>query len=118
MQILTSLLNYTYLGNLAWLNDVYATLPTILYAVLAVVGGAGTVYAIVLGVNLAKSESEDKRKTALSRLKNTIIGIAVLLVLVLFVNLLLPMILHAAFPDQVEESISIAVGLMNFKLTI
>ncbi len=115
MQILTSLLNYTYLGNLAWLNDVYATLPTILYAVLAVVGGAGTVYAIVLGVNLAKSESEDKRKTALSRLKNTIIGIAVLLVLVLFVNLLLPMILHAAFPEEVVDS---SIGLMNFKLTI
>lgn len=97
------LLDYIYSGNLAWLEDVYNTLPSILYAVLAVVGGAGTVYAIVLGINLAKSESDDKRKTASTRLKNTIIGVAVLLVLVLFINLLLPVILHAAFPNEVTK---------------
>lgn len=97
MSGLYSLLNITYIGNLSWLNDVYATLPTILYAILAVVGGAGTVYAIVLGVNLAKSESDEKRKTSSTRLKNTIIGVAVLLVLVLFINIFLPMILKACF---------------------
>lgn len=106
MQFLISLLNYTYQGNLSWLEDVYNTLPTILYAILAVVGGAGTVYAVILGVNLAKSETDDKRKTAATRLKNTIIGIAVLLVLVLFINLLLPEILHAAFPEYV-----VSIGL-------
>ena len=107
MQFLLSLLNYTYTGNLSWLEDVYATLPTILYAILAVVGGAGVVYSVILGVNLAKSETDDKRKTAATRLKNTIIGIAVLLVLVLFINLLLPEILHAAFPEEV-----LSVGLI------
>ncbi len=107
MQFLISLLNYTYTGNLSWLEDVYATLPTILYAILAVVGGAGVVYSVILGVNLAKSETDDKRKTAATRLKNTIIGIAVLLVLVLFINLLLPEILHAAFPEEV-----LSVGLI------
>jgi len=90
-----SLLGYTYSGNLAWLQDVYSVLPDILWAILATVGAAGTVYAIVLGVNLAKSESEDKRKAAANRMKNTIIGIAVLLVLVLFINVFLPMILYA-----------------------
>ena len=107
MQFLISLLNYTYTGNLSWLEDVYATLPTILYAILAVVGGAGVVYSVILGVNLAKSETDDKRKTAATRLKNTIIGIAVLLVLVLLINLLLPEILHAAFPEEV-----LSVGLI------
>ena len=107
MQFLISLLNYTYTGNLSWLEDVYATLPTILYAILAVVGGAGVVYSVILGVNLARSETDDKRKTAATRLKNTIIGIAVLLVLVLFINLLLPEILHAAFPEEV-----LSVGLI------
>ena len=97
------LLDYLYTGNLAWLEDVYNTLPNILYAILAVVGGAGTVYAIILGVNLAKSESDDKRKQASTRLKNTLIGVAVLLVLVLFINLLLPMILHAAYPNDVTK---------------
>ncbi len=98
-----NLLSYVYEGNLAWLEDVYNTLPNILYAILAVVGGAGTVYAIILGVNLAKSESDDKRKTASTRLKNTLIGVAVLLVLVLFINLLLPEILHAAYPNEVYD---------------
>lgn len=96
-----SLLNYTYTGSLAWLDDVYSTLPGILYAILALLGGAGTVYAIILGINLAKSDSDDKRKTASTRLKNTIIGVAVLLVLVLFINLALPEILHAVFPESV-----------------
>ena len=101
--ILNSLLNYTFSGNLAWLNDVYATLPTILWGILAAIGGAGTVYAIVLGVNLAKSETDDKRKTAANRIKNTIIGIGVLLLLVVFINVLLPLILKAIFPALVTD---------------
>lgn len=98
------LLDYVFSGNLAWLEDVYNTLPSILYAILAVIGGAGTVYAIILGINLAKSESDDKRKAASSRLKNTVIGVAVLLVLVLFINLALPEILYAAYPNEVAKT--------------
>lgn len=102
MQELTSLLNYVYIGTqLSWLNDVYDVLPPILYTILAVVGGAGSVYAIVLGVNLAKSESDDKRKTAASRMKNTIIGVVILLILVLFITLAIPEILRAAYPEYV-----------------
>lgn len=101
---MTSLiLGYKYTGNFAWLNDVYQVLPNILWTIMAVVGAAGTVYAIVLGVNLAKGETEDKRKTAATRIKNTIIGVAVLILLVVFINVLLPLILHAAFPDFVKE---------------
>lgn len=96
-----SLLNYTYGGGFAWLKDVYDVLPPILYSILAVVGAAGIVYSIVLGVNLAKSENDEKRKAAISRLRNTIIGVGVLLVLVLFINLGIPAILHAAFPEYV-----------------
>lgn len=83
-------------GGFSWLNEVYEYLPPILYAILGVVGAAGSIYAIILGVNLAKADSDDSRKTATTRLKNTIIGVAVLLVLVLFINVFLPMILVAA----------------------
>ena len=100
MQSISTLL-YKFIGNLAWLEDVYSTLPSILYAILAVVGGAGAVYSIVLGVNLAKSENEEKRKQALLRLRNTLAGVGVLLALVLFINLALPPILNAAFPEDV-----------------
>lgn len=94
-------LKYYYSGGFAWLNEVYDVLPFILYSILAVVGAAGIVYSIVLGVNLAKSENDEKRKAAISRLRNTIIGVGVLLVLVLFINLGIPAILHAAFPEYV-----------------
>ncbi len=96
-----SLLGYQYLGSLSWLNDLYASLPIILYTILAVLGGAGTVYAIILGINLAKSESEDARKNAQNRIKNTIVGVVVLLALVLFITLAIPEILHAAYPELV-----------------
>lgn len=94
------LIPYQFLGNYAWLNQVYDVLPTILYCILAIVGGAGTVYAVILGINLAKSDSDDARKKASERLKNTIIGIAVLLALVLFINLILPLILKAVLPKD------------------
>ena len=96
-----SLLGYQYLGSLSWLNDLYTSLPIILYTILAVLGGAGAVYAIILGINLAKSESEDARKNAQNRIKNTIVGVVVLLALVLFITLAIPEILHAAYPELV-----------------
>lgn len=105
MQFFISLLNgYQFTGQFSWLQDVYKTLPPILYTILAVVGGAGSVYAIVLGVNLAKSENDEKRKTAVARLRNTLIGVGILLVLVLFINLALPPILHAAFPNEIIKT--------------
>ena len=76
-------------------------MPDILWCILALIGGAGCVYAIILGVNLAKAESEDKRKNASTRLKNTLIGVAVILFLVLFINVLLPYILRGIWPKSV-----------------
>ena len=101
---LMSLLNFYYSGGFSWLEDVYNVLPPILYSILAVVGAAGLVYSIVLGVNLAKSENDEKRKAAISRMRNTIIGVGVLLVLVLFINLGIPALLHAFFPEYVTKT--------------
>ena len=99
--MMSSLLGYKYLGHLTFLNETYKVLPDILWLMLGFVGGAGCVYAIVLGVNLAKAESEDKRKQAATRLRNTLIGVVTLMLLVLFLNLLLPEILNAIWPDCV-----------------
>ena len=99
---LLSLLGYTYTGHLAFLNETYKVLPDILWAMLALIGGAGCVYAIILGINLAKADSEDKRKQASTRLRNTIIGVGTLLLLILFINVLLPLILKGIWPDLVS----------------
>lgn len=95
------LLGYKYYEHLAFLNETYKVLPDILWLMLGFVGGAGCVYAIVLGVNLAKAESDDKRKQAATRLRNTLIGVVTLMLLVLFLNLLLPEILRAIWPTCV-----------------
>ena len=66
-------------------------------------GGVGkTTVCANLGINLAKADSEDKRKQASTRLKNTIIGVGTLIMLVLFINVLLPLILSGIWPDLVE----------------
>ncbi len=91
------LLEEQWIGNLSWLNEVYQYLPSILYAILAIAGGAGAVYAIILGVNLAKSENDEKRRYAAYRIRNTLIGVGCLLVLVLFINLALPAILKKVY---------------------
>ncbi len=106
-------LSFKFLDKYEWLNEVYATLPTILYLILAAIGGAGIIYSIILGVNLAKADSEDARKKAVDRLKNTIIGVAVLLFLVLFINLLLPLILKAALPENMTENIALINPLLS-----
>ena len=92
---------YTFTGHLSFLNDTYNTLPQILWVMLGFVGGAGTVYAIILGINLAKSETDDKRKTASTRLKNTLLGVFTLLLLIVFLNVLLPLILRGIWPGNV-----------------
>ncbi len=116
-----------WVGNYSWLNDVYKTLPSILYAILAAVGGAGCVYSIILGVNLAKSENDEKRRYAAYRLRNTLIGVACLIVLVLFINIGLPALIKAIDPNSYgdpdkllnkpdDDSGSTASMIQNLKL--
>ena len=100
----STLLGYEFTGFLSWLNDTYKVLPEILWLMLAVVGGAGCVYAIVLGVNLAKAESEEKRKQASTRLRNTLIGVATLILLVVFIVVILPLILDICWPGLVTKT--------------
>ena len=47
-----------------WLNTVFDWLYPTLYAIMAVAGAAGAIYAIVLGINLASAEDQSKREEA------------------------------------------------------
>ena len=111
-------MGFKYYDHLTFLNETYKVLPDILWCILALIGGAGCVYAIILGVNLAKAESDDKRKQASTRLKNTLIGVAVILFLVLFINVLLPYILKAIWPDSVKEASSSITNFLKLTLNI
>ena len=84
--------------HFGWINYVYKYLEPTLWAIMAIVGAAGAIYAIVLGVNLARAEDQAKRDEAKKRLVTVLIAVAVTIALVLFFNLLLPYII-SAFSD-------------------
>ena len=88
--------------DFAWVASLFDYLGPILYAIMAVVAAAGAVYAIVLGVNLARAEDQSKRDEAKKRLITTLVAIAITVALVIFFNELFPMILNAFKPDNVN----------------
>jgi len=80
----------------AWVNKVYEVLEPMLWAIMAVVGAAGAIYAIILGVNLARAEDQSKRDEAKKRMIWTLLAIALTILLVVFFNTILPLIINAA----------------------
>lgn len=84
------------------MDDLFNVLYPILYAILAVVGAAGIIYAIVLGVNLARAEDQSKRDESKKRLITTLIAIVITVALVIFFNELFPMILEAFRPEDLD----------------
>lgn len=59
----------------------------IIVPLLILIGAAGTIYSIVLGVQYSKAESSDKREEAKKRLVNTIIGFVVVFVLLVVLRI-------------------------------
>ena len=101
LNFISSMLGYNWETNfpagsdLHWVAQVYKYLGPILYAIMAVVGAAGVIYSIVLGVQLAKAEDQSKRDEAKKRLITTVIAVAVTVVLIIFFNELFPLIIQA-----------------------
>jgi Na+-driven multidrug efflux pump len=57
---------------------------------LGIVGAAGTVFSIILGVKYAKAEEPQDREKAKQHLKNAIIGFVLIFVLILALTILMP----------------------------
>lgn len=83
----------------SWLNYLWKYLDPVLWAIMAIVAAAGAVYAIVLGVNLAKADDQSKREEAKKRLITVLIAVGVTIAFVLFFNLLVPYIIQAFSGD-------------------
>ena len=70
-----------------WVADILApilkVLDSLLLPVIIVLGTAGMIYGIVLGVQFAKAETADKREEAKKRMINAIIGIVIMLILLI-----------------------------------
>ena len=87
-----------------WVYEIVNAVYTILVPVLAVVAAAGVVWAIVLGVQMARADSTEKREEAKKRLIGLIVGIAIMVVLIIFFVTLFPTIMESLLPDKIIES--------------
>ena len=86
----------TWLDNTyGWVEKIYSAIMTILVPILAIVAAAGIVWAIVLGVQMARADSTEKREEAKKRLIGLVVGIVILVVLIIFFTTLFPTILKS-----------------------
>ena len=67
-------------------------LNAILWPAIALVGAIGTIYCIVLGVKLAKSDEAGSREKAKKDLIGAIIGFVAIFVLILGLKILMPIL--------------------------
>ena len=47
-----------------WVQNIVDAIDTLLYPLLVIVGAAGMIYAVVLGVQMARADSTEKREEA------------------------------------------------------
>ena len=71
-------------------NPVVDLINNLLGPVLAIVGAAGTIYCVVLGVKYARAEEPQDREKAKQHLKNAIIGFVLIFVLIVVLKRLMP----------------------------
>ena len=73
---------------------------------LIAVGAAGTAYAIILGVNLARAEDAEKREAAKKRLIWAVVGVVAIILICLILQMgmgpMIELILTPATPTQME----------------
>ena len=73
-------------------NKVKELIDSFRAPVLAIVGAAGGLYCILLGVKYAKAEEPQDREKAKAHLKNAIIGFVLIFVLIVALSYLLPVL--------------------------
>lgn len=79
-------------GAWSWVGAIVNAINKLLYPILILVGTAGVIYAIYLGVNLARADSADKQKEAKQRMINAIIGLVSIIALILLLKLFCQML--------------------------
>ncbi|MDD3397237.1 MAG: hypothetical protein PHR96_01685 [Clostridia bacterium] len=84
-------------GSWGWVATVVEAINQVLWPILIVVGAAGSIYAVIIGVNMARADSTEKREEAKKRLVNVIVGLAIIIALILFFQLFITVILPAFF---------------------
>ncbi len=69
---------------------IVALLNNLMTPLLAVVGAAGSLYCVILGVKFAKAGEPQEREKAKNALKNAIIGFVLIFILILALDIMMP----------------------------
>lgn len=96
----------TWYKNIVW--PIANALNIALGPILILLGSAGAIYAIVLGVNLSRAESADKREEAKKRLINFVVGIVAAIILLVLLKLLvnnIDSIIEWIKPDVIASTV-------------
>lgn len=72
-----------------WIYDVTDVINAVKWPLIILVAAAGSIYAIVLGVQMARADSTEKREEAKKRVINVLIGVAIAVGLTLLLSLLI-----------------------------
>lgn len=80
------------LGDFNWIYDVTDVINAVLWPLLIIIAAAGTIYAVVLGVNMARADSTEKREEAKKRVINVLVGMAIIVGLILLLKLFIGII--------------------------
>ena len=75
-------------------SPVIGLINSLLGPLLGIVGAAGAIYCVILGVKFAKAEEQQDREKAKHALKNAIIGFVLIFVLLLALKLLMPSLIN------------------------
>ena len=90
-------------GKFEFVGKILDVVKPVLYALMAVIGAAGAIYAVVLGVRLAKAEDASKREEEKKHLITVLIAVAVTVALMLFFTVMLDKILVAFLKPSDNE---------------
>jgi phosphotransferase system glucose/maltose/N-acetylglucosamine-specific IIC component len=71
-------------------NPIIVLIDSIMNPLLGIVGAAGVVYCVILGVQFAKAEEPQDREKTKGALKNAIIGFVIIFVLLLALKIMIP----------------------------
>ena len=74
------------------IQPVLDILNAVLWPAIAIVGSAGTIYCIFLGVKIAKSDEQNSREKAKKDLIGAVIGFALIFVLIVALRISMPIL--------------------------
>ena len=100
------------------LSKAFNIVSLVLWIILGIVGAGGAIYAIMLGIQLARAEDQGKRDDAKKHLVTVLVAVAVTLLLILFFTTLLPAIISAFSgnvgkdPDAVQTVVNPLLNLL------